>query len=256
MAQLSKILSTLMTDIIHAQHEANMYAMKISSSYRNRDITLPIQTPSVVLESVELDLRCAVTGTEDLGVRNELDHDAVLRSVMMYSSKISEILVTEILAYAGDVRAQGRSKEVAAGIQDDASRKRYRDIIDTKLTYFLKYRRWDFISASGEISVDSLVESVMRWVEERLLKSSDFDGVIPFEEKEERLKLLKGRLEKELKARRTKSGNGVRLLRQKSISAIEVEVCSDALAKLPADSVHTLRMKFSPQMLPSDTYSE
>lgn len=62
MAQLSKILGSILRDMVSAQHEANMYALKLSSAYRNQNQAASLNPPVVCLGEMELMLRCGFTG--------------------------------------------------------------------------------------------------------------------------------------------------------------------------------------------------
>ena len=62
MAQLSKILSSILRDMVAAQHEANMYALKLSAAYRNQNQAVSLNPPAVSLGEIELMLHCRFTG--------------------------------------------------------------------------------------------------------------------------------------------------------------------------------------------------
>ncbi len=61
MAQLSTIISSILRDMIVAQHEANMYAMSLEDVYKqNGHLEQNLLCPTVAVGEVELDLRYGV----------------------------------------------------------------------------------------------------------------------------------------------------------------------------------------------------
>lgn len=62
MAQLSKVLASIMCDVVSAQHEANLYAFPLSSLYRDK---AGIAAPAVSFADIELTLHCAFGESSD-----------------------------------------------------------------------------------------------------------------------------------------------------------------------------------------------
>lgn len=60
MAQLSTIISSILRDMIVAQHEANMYAMSLEDVYKQNGRLEQFALPTVAVGEVELDLRYGV----------------------------------------------------------------------------------------------------------------------------------------------------------------------------------------------------
>ena len=68
MAQLSTIISSILRDMIVAQHEANMYAMSLEDVYKQNGRLEQFALPTVAVGEVELDL---CYGVKDDSVQTE-----------------------------------------------------------------------------------------------------------------------------------------------------------------------------------------
>lgn len=98
MVQLSKILGMILWDMVAAQHEANMYALKLAAAYRDQSQAATLSPPAVCFGEMELMLHCGFTGNSIMGEDYEIDQTAVLRTIKELSDELSKVIVSSILS--------------------------------------------------------------------------------------------------------------------------------------------------------------
>lgn len=61
MAQLQSIISSVLRDVLVAQHEANIYSMSLSESYRKNGSTELFPLPAIAVGEMEMEIRYGIT---------------------------------------------------------------------------------------------------------------------------------------------------------------------------------------------------
>lgn len=88
MAQLSTIISSILRDMIVAQHEANMYAISLEDVYKQNGRLEQFALPTVAVGEVELDLRYGVKSDSAQTEQYEINYPQ-LRKVAKQISRVS-----------------------------------------------------------------------------------------------------------------------------------------------------------------------
>ncbi len=258
MAQLSKILGSILRDMVAAQHEANMYALKLSSAYRSQNHAAVLSPPAVCLGEVELMLHCGFTGQTVDAAGCTIDHTALLRTIRELSSEISEAAVSCILStivrYANDAE-QGEGP-IARLSREKTLRRNFIAFLGRKLGGHLKGRRAEFVAVDGTVDLERLQEMALCVIDEQVLSHSDLEDVFAGDASGEIRKAVRENLQADLQVLLPRIWNDVRIGRPENCASMDVTVSSEELAKLPDESIQTFRLKIAPRDWPSDADAE
>lgn len=255
MAQLSKILGSILRDMVSAQHEANMYALKLSSAYRNHNQAASLNPPVVCLGEMELMLRCGFTGKAAAGETYEIDHTLVYRTIQELSSAISEVIVTCILSTIAQHKGDNSQDEgpIARLNKEKTLRRNFIAFLGRKLYSYLKGHRAEFIALDGSIDYEMLQESILFVTDDKFLSHSDLEDVFIDDTSGELRKTIRENLQANIQIMLPRLLKDVQIGRPSKYTSMDVTVSSEELSKLPDECIHTLRMKISPRDLPAET---
>lgn len=249
MAQLSRILGSILKDMVAAQHEANMYAIKLSAAYRNRNQAVSFDSPGACLGEVELMLHCGFTGETVKGEMYEIDQTTVLRVIGTLSSEIAESMVTCILSEIIAHSAEHRDGEgpIARLNREKAMRSNFASFLERRLYSYMKGHRDEFINLDGSIDIERLRESVMFVAEDRILSHSDLEDVFAGDASGQLLKSIMEKLGMHVNMILPRILKDVQVGKLNDYDSLDVEVSAVELAKLPEECIQTFRLKIFPR---------
>ncbi len=255
MAQLSKILGSILRDMVSAQHEANMYALKLSAAYRSQNQAVSLNPPAVGLGEMELMLHCGFTGEAVTGQIYEIDQTLVSRAICDLSSEVAEAIVTTILSTI--IRHTGKYEEgegpIARMNREKTLRRNFIAFLGHKLHAYLKGHRAEFIGLDGSIDFERLREAILFVADDKFLSHSDLEAVFSGDSSGELRKKIRENLQTEIGIMLPRILKEVQFGRQTQYTSMEVTVSTEELSKLPEECIQTLRLKISPRDLPVET---
>lgn len=258
MAQLSKILGSILRDMVAAQHEANRYALKLSAAYRNQNQAATLSPPAVCLGEMELMLHCGFTGTSIQGEDYEIDQTAVLRTLKELSDGLSEVIVTSILSTILQNRdSDGLEEGPLAQLNREKTLKRnFATYLGRKLLAHLKGHRAEFIALDGTIDTSMLLESVLFISDREFLSHAELEEAFDKDSSGELRTKAKENLRSSVSLLLPRLLADVRICRPSSYPSMDVILSSEELSKLPDECIQTIRLKISPRNLPSEADME
>lgn len=258
MAQLSKILGSILRDMVSAQHEANMYALKLSSAYRNQNQAASLNPPSVCLGEMELMLHCGFTGETVAGEVFEIDQTLVFRTIQELSSGISEVILNCILSTIALHNGDGAEEEgpIARLNKEKTLRRNFIAFLGRKLYGYLKGHRAEFINMDGSIDYETLQESILFVTYDKFLSHSDLEDVFLDDTSGELQRTVRENLQANIRIMLPRILKNAQTGRPGKYASLDVTVSSEELSKLPDECIQTLRLKISPRDLPSEADAE
>lgn len=149
--------------MVAAQHEANMYALKLAAAYRDQCQAATLNPPAVCLGEMELMLHCGFTGNSIMGEDDEIDQTAVLRTIKELSDELSKVIVSSILSAIVQSKDNDGLEEspIAQLNREKTLRRNFVTFLGRKLLAYLKGHRAEFIALDGTIDTKTLLESVL-----------------------------------------------------------------------------------------------
>lgn len=255
MAQLSKILGMILRDMVAAQHEANMYALKLAAAYRDQSQAATLSPPAVCLGEMELMLHCGFTGNSIMGEDYEIDQTAVLRTIKELSDELSKVIVSSILSTIVQSRDRDELEEapIAQLNREKTLRRNFVTFLGRKLLVYLKGHRAEFIALDGTIDTKTLLESVLLISDKEFISHSDLGGVLDQDPSGELRNKIKANLRSSVELLLPRLLVDIHISRPNKYSSMDVIISSEELSKLPDECIQTFRLKISPRELLSET---
>lgn len=92
MAQFSKIIGTILCDVIQAQHEANLYAGRLCEEYRKGGKAAGLHLPHATIGDIELTLKYGIENGESKREQFETDYRGLYVFLKSFSSQMENPL--------------------------------------------------------------------------------------------------------------------------------------------------------------------
>ncbi len=258
MVQLSKILGSILRDMISAQHEANMYSLKLSSAYQDLNQATVLNPPSVYLGDVDLTLHCGFSGDPVTDEFYTPDTTTIIRTLQDISSDLSEIIVSSILSTV--IRNEGNNPDGSGPIErmdrEKTLRKNFIAFLSRKLAGYLKRNRTDFITAKGKFDLKRLQQCVLLVADKHFLSHPNLNEIFANDVSCKIRQEIRLDLQTNLQIMLPRLLKNIQPERTEEYPALNVTVSSEELSKFPGECIQTLRLKISSRDLPIETDTE
>lgn len=258
MAQLSTIISSILRDMIVAQHEANMYAMSLEDVYKQNGRLEQFALPTVAVGEVELDLRYGVKSDSAQTEQYEINYPQLRKVAKQVSKDYAEEIVKSTLpvlqALFPDEGTNSSTKVLANFAVDDNLKRKYKAFLSRKILKAMQLSFTSLINDDGRINEKVLLECILSVCDDKLLGHEDLQVLFNRPSGEETRKEIRKNLETFLKDMMPKILKDINLKRKRIIPSVDVTLNSEELANLPEECIHTLHFHVSPNNI--KLYSE
>lgn len=258
MAQLSTIISSILRDMIVAQHEANMYAMSLEDVYKQNGRLEQFALPTVAVGEVELDLRYGVKSDSAQTEQYEINYPQLRKVAKQVSKDYAEEIVKSTLpvlqALFPDEGTNSSTKVLANFAVDDNLKRKYKAFLSRKILKAMQLSFTSLIKDDGRINEKVLLECILSVCDDKLLGHEDLQVLFNRPSGEETRKKIRKNLETFLKDMMPKILKDINLKRKRIIPSVDVTLNSEELANLPEECIHTLHFHVSPNNI--KLYSE
>lgn len=258
MAQLSTIISSILRDMIVAQHEANMYAMSLEDVYKQNGRLEQFALPTVAVGEVELDLRYGVKSDSAQTEQYEINYPQLRKVAKQVSKDYADEIVKSTLpvlqALFPDEGTNSSTKVLANFAVDDNLKRKYKAFLSRKILKAMQLSFTSLIKDDGRINEKILLECILSVCDDKLLGHEDLQVLFNRPSGEETRKEIRKNLETFLKDMMPKILKDINLKRKRIIPSVDVTLNSEELANLPEECIHTLHFHVSPNNI--KLYSE
>lgn len=258
MAQLSTIISSILRDMIVAQHEANMYAMSLEDVYKQNGRLEQFALPTVAVGEVELDLRYGVKSDSAQTEQYEINYPQLRKVAKQVSKDYADEIVKSTLpvlqALFPDEGTNSSTKVLANFAVDDNLKRKYKAFLSRKILKAMQLSFTSLIKVDGRINEKVLLECILSVCDDKLLGHEDLQVLFNRPSGEETRKEIRKNLETFLKDMMPKILKDINLKRKRIIPSVDVTLNSEELANLPEECIHTLHFHVSPNNI--KLYSE
>lgn len=258
MAQLSTIISSILRDMIVAQHEANMYAMSLEDVYKQNGRLEQFALPTVAVGEVELDLRYGVKSDSAQTEQYEINYPQLRKVAKQVSKDYADEIVKSTLpvlqALFPDEGTNSSTKVLANFAVDDNLKRKYKAFLSRKILKAMQLSFTSLIKDDGRINEKVLLECILSVCDDKLLGHEDLQVLFNRPSGEETRKEIRKNLETFLKDLMPKILKDINLKRKRIIPSVDVTLNSEELANLPEECIHTLHFHVSPNNI--KLYSE
>ena len=156
MAQLSTIISSILRDMIVAQHEANMYAMSLEDVYKQNGRLEQFALPTVAVGEVELDLRYGVKSDSAQTEQYEINYPQLRKVAKQVSKDYADEIVKSTLpvlqALFPDEGTNSSTKVLANFAVDDNLKRKYKAFLSRKILKAMQLSFTSLIKDDGRIN--------------------------------------------------------------------------------------------------------
>lgn len=249
MAQLSTIISSILRDMIVAQHEANMYAMSLEDVYKQNGRLEQFALPTVAVGEVELDLRYGVKSDSAQTEQYEINYPQLRKVAKQVSKDYADEIVKSTLpvlqALFPDEGTNSSTKVLANFAVDDNLKRKYKAFLSRKILKAMQLSFTSLIKDDGRINEKVLLECILSVCDDKLLGHEDLQVLFNRPSGEETRKEIRKNLETFLKDMMPKILKDINLKRKRIIPSVDVTLNSEELANLPEECIHTLHFHVS-----------
>lgn len=248
MSRLKNILGAILRETVAAQHEADIYALKLTAVYDSQRQAVSLSSPAVRIGEMELTIHCAFSGEDLSGDVSSIDAAALDRLVNDIVTEIPPAIVKSMVSVS---RADSKSGAAASGFVSKLSAGNNETDSGTAslgqwLYSRLKRNATRLVSPDGTPDrkrlLDSIVSSVNSWLLSRPeLKASMMSG-----DGRQFLDSLDAEIETQIGKTLDSRLQGRLLVDRETYPSVNVTVSSEELSKLPDTSIQTIHLKLQP----------
>lgn len=249
MAQLNSIIGSILRDIIAAQHEANLYSLSLSESYGKDGKAKDFQLPGVTISEMEMDLKYAVVNASDEEEQqnisysrfrkflNELCREAATTAI----TSVSSTILTDQTRDEQDKHFFKRLKK------EDELYRQFHSFIFRNLKNAFNWNLYQAIDGqTGKVNTDAVLKKMMEIVRKKFINDTDLDALFGGTERKELKKQAEENVSAALDGLIQKKSEDANFKRSKKFPKLDVAVTAEELEKMPEDTIHSFKLKFSP----------
>lgn len=252
MAQLSTIISSILRDMVLAQHEANLYAVTLGDAYRKNGRMENFSLPAIALGEMELDIHYGIKDIEADAEQYEINYAGLRKECKSICQQLASIIITSVIA---SVQASGldddpNTSNLVEQIAEKPDVKRnFSTFLSRKIFKSLQSDFTKLVNDDGTINSQILLSSTVQVADEEFLHHADLTPLFDTEAGERVRGSAKEEMRNALEMIMPKLLKDVNLKRKRLMPSMEVIVGSEELAKLPDECIHSFRFKVSPNSL-------
>ena len=181
MAQLSTIISSILRDMIVAQHEANMYAMSLENVYKQNGRLEQFALPTVAVGEVELDLRYGVKDDSVQTEQYEINYPQLRKVAKQVSEKCANAIIKSTLPVLQSLFPEDGTDSGTMVLSnfavDDNLKRKYRTFLSRKILKAMQMSFTSLIKDDGSINESVLLDCILSVCDEKLLGLEDLQGL-------------------------------------------------------------------------------
>lgn len=250
MAQLSKIVGSILRDMIVAQHEANMYAAELSEAYRKDGRMEKFQLPTVSFGDVELDLKYGIKKVDNMPEQYEADYEYYKHRCDDVSSQLAKVIISA----AASVKAQQNDNKEANMLLAKLSGQsqlndKFHAFLSRKILNACHSNFSILVKEDGSFYNDVLYKVSLDVVVAEFLDNKELNDMIA-SKKDNLRNILSVNIEKALSSFIPMLTKNINFNRKKKLPSMEVEVSNAELSKYSKESIHSFQLKIHPNYLP------
>ena len=255
MTNLRRIVRSILRDVIQAQHDANLYSIELSQEYTSGDNNPGFKIPAAQIGELDIEVKYAIASRnpEDTQ-RAEVNAREERRFVSKLSDNLSKLILSRV---ASEVkRSKVSYKENGFGyINELASHTLMRKYVADSISEALSSNS-ALMYSEGAFNCDYIAGKVLKVAEDKVVGHKDIQELFSLPGGDTLRGSLIDKLDDNIVESVREITNEVSLdsffKKRSTKHSIPVIVDSDALAKLPPESIQTLHLKIGPQELKNE----
>lgn len=248
MAEFSKIISTLLNDVIQAQHEANLYAGSLRDEYREGGKAVGFTLPYATIGDIELTLNYGIENAESQREQVETDYQKLYSYLKDFSCQTAKVAIAGIIpsVKAVDVTTDSEAQRLWALLSDES--KEYRKL----LTYLSRRIYSRLISGTGvvldgqgSLLCEPLVTLLCSAIRSDFLSLPDIESLFAGKKSRKSREEVENIAAGILRPFVEEQVSGYNFSTKRIVPTADVIVDAEGLEKVPAECIHSIRLKLS-----------
>lgn len=248
MAEFSKIISTLLNDVVQAQHEANLYAGRLQDEYREGGKANGFTLPYATIGDIELNLNYGITEGMSEREQIETDYRKLYAFLKDFSYQVAKVTISGVMSSvkATDIAVNVEAQRVWILLSGESAEYR-------KLLIFLSRRIYSrlvgdigiFLDGEGSLLAEPLVTLFCAIARNDLLCLPEVECLFAENKKGKLREEVENTLGDTLRPFITQQISGYNFANKQMVPTVEVIVDAEGLEKLPTECIHSIRLKLN-----------
>lgn len=253
MAQLQSIISSVLRDVLVAQHEANIYSMSLSESYRKNGSTELFPLPAIAVGEMEMEIRYGIIDVAAQSIQYEINYPLLRKTVRKLTSQLAKVML-ESMVHSVLSSPLAKDKERVRLLEQlstqEEIRTKFSAFLDKKLQESVVAHFTNLLKEDGSINASVLRSCTLQTGNEELLCHPELEDLFFGEEGKTVRKKTYSDIEKGIKDIMPQLIKDVNFKRKRIFPSVEVTVAAEELAKLPEECIQSFRFKITPRNFP------
>lgn len=249
MAQLSTIISSILRDMVFAQHQANMYAIALKDIYSKNGRLDNFALPAVALGEMDLSIQYGITDSSAEVEQYEINFPVLRDIVKSISKSCAKMLLDSAIPMFYEVlpdRATNDATPLKTLEEDKKTKRDFSAFLSRKIQKAIQKESTAIINEDGSINEKTLERIILTIGEESLLNHGDIREMLDQNVNGDYDEKVKSAMKEAVSQGLPALIQDINVKRKRLIPSIDVCVSSEELSKLPEDAIHTLHLKVSP----------
>lgn len=252
MAQLESIISSVLRDVLAAQHAANIYSMSLSESYRKEGHTELFPLPAIAVGEMELEIRYAIKDVAAQSVQYEINYPLLRKTVRKLTSRLAKVMLESVIhsVMSSPLLKDKEGKKLIEQLSAQTEvRDRFTAFLDKKLQEAVIGHFTNLLKEDGSINPKILRSCTMQAGNEELLCHPELQELFSGEDGKTVHKKAHADMEKAVGDIIPQLVKDINFKRKRIFPSVDVTVAADELAKLPEECIQSFRFKVTPRSL-------
>jgi hypothetical protein len=255
MAQLSKIVSSILRDMVLAQHEANLYAASLAGSYRKNGKTEKFILPAVALGELEIELHYGVADVSKESEQYEINYPELRKMVSKLAYQLAQTLIDSVITVINsaeeitDIKGLSLIEKLKT---DKKTKRKFTSFLSHKLFSYLQLDFATLLEENGKLNTTLLCDTTLKIGEEFLLDNQELEGMFSSDTGEETRAMVKNKMERDINSIVPRLTSNMDIWHKKVLPSLDVIVASEELDNFSEGCIQALRFKVAPQRLQLD----
>lgn len=252
MAQLSTIVSSILRDMVYAQHQANMYAVSLEDIYRKNGRLEDFAMPAIALGEMEISLRYGIADSSAQVEQYEINYPVLREMAKTFSRAGATLLMDTVLpalrqALPMNMPAEDNYLDVIE--RNSAVKRDLSAYLGHKILKRLQADATSIAKEDGSVNQDVMKRFLMAVAQDDLLDHEDIADMISKYGSQAILANVLSAVEPLVVQALPAIVKDANLMRKRLMPSVDVIVNTADLSQLPEEAIHTLTFKISPQSL-------
>lgn len=250
MTQLSKVVSSILRDMVFAQHQANMYAIGLAKPYKKSGNADNFPLPCVALGEMDLEIKYGVVDESSFVERSEIDYPKLDKYIIKLSKELSQVIVSTMVSTVLSSIADGKdgNNDLIKKLDQEGELKhKFLAFLSHKLQFEFQKETDSLLDDNGEFISEIISSIAFKVGSDVVLHNEDLNSYFDLDNGENLRQVARDSLNATLGTIIPNLIDGVNLMKTESYQSLDVAISSEELSKYSKESIHSFRFKIVPR---------